>query len=772
MDTLSNNMHKKSPQLSVPDVSSLSVSVVCEAASVEPEVTLELALAHGLTEDEYKRILDILGRVPTYTELGMYSVMWSEHCSYKNSLALLRTMPRQGRFSLAAAGEENAGLVDIGDGLAVAFKVESHNHPSAIEPYQGAATGVGGIMRDVFTMGARPVACLDSLRFGPPADEHTRYLFDGVVRGIADYGNSFGVPTVGGEIYFHPSYSGNPLVNVMAVGVVRRDRIIGATAKGAGNSVVIVGSSTGRDGIHGATFASAELTEEAEQKRPSVQVGDPFTEKLLLEAFLEAARTGYIVAAQDMGAAGLTSSSSEMAARGNVGMEIDLDKVPVRESEMSAYEILLSESQERMLLVVQSGREEEVKRIFEKWDLNAVVIGSIIPENRLRIRFRGKVVADIPVWSLASGKGAPVYVREALGSATETKALSWESIPEPANYDEALLALISVPDIASKRFVYEQYDTMVRTDTVVAPGSGDAAVLRIKGTRKALAMTIDGNARFVAGNPRIGAALAVVEAYRNIISVGAEPLGITDCLNFGNPYDPEVYWQFSEAIKGISLACRALDISITGGNVSFYNEALTKAIIPTPVIGMVGLVADINFLRRRRSLREGDAIYVAGDFTETLYETAWTFYHSFKNLPPPPLPDFDLLLNFKEFLRSAFQANLIVTCHDISDGGFAVALAELCLMHNIGAEVDLACLKSPIRTDALLFSEPQANFVLAAPANSASELDRLAEQHGIQLVRIGEFRGEKLLIHPVIDVPLAMLSERYYFSLPKALSLL
>ncbi|MGC8897934.1 MAG: phosphoribosylformylglycinamidine synthase subunit PurL [Bacteroidota bacterium] len=772
MDTLSNNMSNKSPELSVSDVSLSAANVVPEEASEEPRVTFELALAHGLTEDEYKRILDILGRVPTYTELGIYSVMWSEHCSYKNSLALLRTMPRQGRFSLAAAGEENAGLVDIGDGLAVAFKVESHNHPSAIEPYQGAATGVGGIMRDVFTMGARPIACLDSLRFGPPADEHTRYLFDGVVRGIADYGNSFGVPTVGGEIYFHPSYSGNPLVNVMAVGVAHRDRIISATAKGAGNSVMIVGSSTGRDGIHGATFASAELTEEAEQKRPSVQVGDPFTEKLLLEAFLEAARTGFIVAAQDMGAAGLTSSSSEMAARGNVGMEIDLDKVPVRESEMSAYEILLSESQERMLLVVQSGHEEEVKRIFEKWDLNAVVIGSIIPENRLRIRFRGKVVADIPVWSLASGKGAPVYTREVLEHPVRTKALTWEAIPEPANYNEALVALISLPDIASKRFVYEQYDTMVRTDTIVGPGNGDAAVLRIKGTRKALAMTIDGNARFVAANPKIGAALAVVEAYRNIISAGAEPLGITDCLNFGNPCDPEVYWQFSEAIKGISLACSALDIPVTGGNVSFYNETLTKAIIPTPVIGMVGLIADVGFLTRRQNLREGDPVYVIGHFSERLYETAWTFSHSFKHLPPPPLPNFDFLLRLKEFLINAFQTNLIVTCHDISDGGFAVALAELCLMQNIGVEVDLACLESPIRTDALLFSEPQANFVLATPAGSASRLEALADQHAIQLTRIGEFGGEKLRIRPVIDIPLALLSERYYFSLPKALSLL
>ena len=570
----------------------------------DPEVTVALAREHGLTDDEYARVQEVLGRVPTYTELGVYSVMWSEHCSYKNSIALLKTLPRDGERLLAAAGDENAGLVDIGGGLAVAFKIESHNHPSAVEPYQGAATGVGGIQRDIFTMGARPIASLNSLRFGSLESPRVRFLFDGVVRGIGGYGNSFGVPTVGGEVVFDASYEGNPLVNAMSVGVVKVGETVSATAEGVGNPVYIVGSATGRDGIHGATFASEEISEDSDAKRPNVQVGDPFTEKLLLEASLEAIATGAVVGMQDMGAAGITCSSSEMSEKGRVGMDLQLDRTPQREAGMTPYELLLSESQERMLVVVAAGREAEIEAVFDKWDLHAVQIGEVTDTERVRVFWHGDLVVDVPAASLVLGGGAPVYHRETARPGYLDATRAWEpaSLPDlTAGGDgaarpapgrapgEALVALMGSPNVASKRWVFEQYDHEVRTNTVAGPGPTDAAVVRLKGAAppagdgeggarpagavRGLAMTTDCNGRYVYLNPRRGAQIAVAEAARNVVCAGGEPLAVTNCLNFGNPYKPEVYWQFAEAVGGMGDACRALGTPVTGGNVSFYNES-------------------------------------------------------------------------------------------------------------------------------------------------------------------------------------------------------
>ncbi|MBR9976612.1 MAG: phosphoribosylformylglycinamidine synthase subunit PurL, partial [Bacteroidetes bacterium] len=563
----------------------------------EPSVTIETARELGLTDEEYGKVIEYLGRTPTYTELGMYSVMWSEHCSYKNSIAVLKTLPRSGGRLLVDAGDENAGLVDIGDGLAIAFKIESHNHPSAIEPFQGAATGVGGILRDIFTMGARPIAACDSLRFGDPSHPRVHYLVKGVVSGIGHYGNCFGVPTVAGEICFDPSYQGNPLVNAMAVGIVKHDQTATATAEGEGNPVMIVGSSTGRDGIHGATFASVDLSADSESRRPSVQVGDPFTEKLLLEATLEIIREDLIVGIQDMGAAGITCSSCEMSAKGKSGMHLDLDLVPIREEGMSAYEILLSESQERMLVVVKRGNEERVREIFDKWDLHAVTIGQVTSDGMVTIKRHGELKACVPADSLVLGGGAPVYIRETKRPLylDTTLAFHMESVPDPKDITEVLLHLLSAPNIASKRWAYEQYDTSVRSNTAQGPG-GDAAVIRIKGTRRAIAVKTDCNGRYVHLNPRKGAQIAVAEAARNVVCTGAQPLAITNCLNFGNPYKPEVFYQFKEACAGMGEACRLFDTPVTGGNVSFYNENPNGAVFPTPVIGMLGLIEDIDHI--------------------------------------------------------------------------------------------------------------------------------------------------------------------------------
>ncbi|MGA7305903.1 MAG: phosphoribosylformylglycinamidine synthase subunit PurL, partial [Rhodothermales bacterium] len=581
----------------------------------DPSVDLELAIQHGLTEEEFGWIVARLGRTPTWVELGIYSVMWSEHCSYKNSIALLKTLPRSGPSLLAEAGEENAGLVDIGEGLAVAFKIESHNHPSAVEPYQGAATGVGGIHRDIFTMGARPIASLDSLRFGDLSNPRVRYLFDGVVRGIGDYGNSFGVPTVAGEVYFDAAYEGNPLVNAMSVGVVRVGETATATASGPGNPVFIVGASTGRDGIHGATFASEEISEASEARRPSVQVGDPFMEKLLLEATLEVIGSGVVVGVQDMGAAGITCSSCEMSAKGESGMDLYLDRVPIREADMTPYEIMLSESQERMLIVCEKGREAELSAIFEKWDLHAVHIGEVREHGKVRVFWHGDLVAEVPAEHLVLGGGAPVYHRETRrpGYLDRTEAFEEASVPDLRSEDvgPVLLKMLSMPNIASKSWVHEQYDTTVRTNTIVGPGKSDAAVVRIKDTKRGLAVKTDCNGRHVYLNPRKGAQGAVAEAARNVVCSGGLPVAVTNCLNFGNPYKPEVYWVFTEAVAGMGEACRAFGTPVTGGNVSFYNEHPEGAVFPTPTIGMLGLVDDVERDTTTSSFKEpGDVIFL------------------------------------------------------------------------------------------------------------------------------------------------------------------
>ena len=662
---------------------------------VEQEVTLDLALKHGLEREEYERVISILGRTPTYTELGIYSVMWSEHCSYKNSILELKTLPRTGSRLLVGAGEENAGLVDIGHGFAVAFKIESHNHPSAVEPYQGAATGVGGIMRDIFTMGARPIAGLNSLRFGDPRDRRVRYLIRGIVKGIGDYGNSFGVPTVAGDVFFDECFNENPLVNAMAVGIVRHDEFIRAKASGIGNLVLIVGSSTGRDGIHGATFASEEISEESELKRPSVQVGDPFTEKLLLEATLEAMREGLIVGLQDMGAAGITCSTSEMSAKGGVGMTIDVAKVPKREEGMSPYEVMLSESQERMLVIVTPANERRIRAIFQKWDLECAVIGTVTSDCRLKVGYDGKLVADIPVESLVLGGGAPVCrpVSKEPDYITTIREMRPDSLNEPKDYNSCLRALLKSPNIASKRWIYRQYDSMVRTDTLLS-GTGDAAVMRIKGTSTGIALKTDCNPRYAYLNPYVGAQIAVAESARNVVCVGAKPLAITNCLNFGNPKKPEMFWQFKEAVRGIGDACRALGTPVTGGNVSFYNESPSGAIFPTPVIGMLGELEDLNHLLLQGFKQEGDLILLLGDTRGHLGGSEYlkVILHRVEGDCPP----LDLLAerNLQRAALSLIRKGLVRSAHDVSDGGIAISLAECCMdsiegTRILGARVNL-----------------------------------------------------------------------------------
>ncbi len=704
----------------------------------EPRVTLELALEHGLTEQEYGQIVSLLGRVPTYTELGIYSVMWSEHCSYKNSIKLLKTLPRSGGRLLVSAGEENAGLVDIGDGLAVAFKIESHNHPSAVEPYQGAATGVGGILRDIFTMGARPIAALNSLRFGELDNERVRYLFKRVVKGIGDYGNSFGVPTVAGEVYFDKSYTANPLVNAMAVGIVEHEHVARAVAKGEGNLVMIVGSATGRDGIHGATFASEEISEASEAKRPSVQVGDPFTEKLLLEATLEAVRAGLIVGIQDMGAAGLTCSSTEMSARGNSGMRIDLDKVPLREEEMSSYEIMLSESQERMLLVVEKQHQANVQKIFEKWDLHAVTIGEVIGSDRVLIYHHGLLKADVPAQSLVLGGGAPVYTREAREPryVAIVRAFQPESLPVPSDHNEVLLELLQSPTIASKEWVFHQYDSMVKTNTV-SP-SLDAALVRIKGTQRALAVKTDCNARYVYLNPRRGGQIAVAEAARNIVCTGATPLGITNCLNFGNPYDPEIFWQFKESVLGIGEACRALDTPVTGGNVSFYNESPDGAVHPTPVIGMLGLLEDIGLGTPSFFQNPGDAIILLGENKPEVGGSEYAYRQMGEVLGDAPALDLLAEKRLQALCLKLIQERLALSAHDCAEGGLAVALIESCFtpQRSVGALItglDLA----KHRPDFLLFGETQSRIVISSPRTAAERVLHTASQSHVPAALIG-----------------------------------
>lgn len=733
----------------------------------EPEVTFELAKEHGMTRGEYDRMLEILGRTPNYTELGIFSVMWSEHCSYKNSIAMLKQLPREGEDLLAEAGEENAGLVDLGGGLAVSFKIESHNHPSAIEPYQGAATGVGGILRDIFSMGARPIASLNSLRFGPMTEERNRYLFKNVVKGIGDYGNSVGVPTVAGEVVFDEHYSGNPLVNAMTVGIVKHENIVHAVAEGEGNKVILYGSATGRDGIHGATFASEELTEDSEERRPAVQVGDPFAEKSLLEATLELSRKPYVVGIQDMGAAGITCCTTEMSARTGAGMTIDLDKVPQREEGMTPYEIMLSESQERMLTIVQKGFEDEVFKVFEKWDLDYAVLGEVTDSGKVSITHNGKPAGEVPAWHLVLGGGAPVYQRASTRPEylDEIPTYSVEDYPEPDDYNKAFKQLFSHPNIASKRWVYEQYDHTVRTNTVVGPG-GDAAVIRIKGTERSLAMSVDGNGKYVYLNPRKGGQIAVAESARNVACTGAKPVAITNCLNFGNPYDPEVYYQFKEAVGGIGSACEILGTPVTGGNVSFYNESPDSAVYPTPVIGMIGVLDNTEKFMTPYFKIKDDFIMIMGTLKGALGGSAFLQIVHNELVGDTPDIDLDFERRVQEALIDAINKDILHSAHDVSDGGLAVAVAECCIGNPDGPMGANIHVHRKIRDDELMFSENQSLIVVSLPEDNLLEIERIASQYNVPCTTIGRVRGDRFTFNDKIDVSIHEMKQWYEESIP------
>lgn len=732
----------------------------------EPKITKKLVEAHGLSREEYNRIIKILGRKPTYTELGIFSVMWSEHCSYKNSIKLLKTLPREGKNLLTKAGEENAGAVEIGDGLAIVFKVESHNHPCAVEPYQGAATGVGGIMRDIFTMGARPIACFDPLHFGELSSPRVRYLFDGVVRGIGDYGNCFGVPTIGGEVYFEESYTGNPIVNVLAIGVVKKGQIMKGAAKGAGNAVLIVGSSTGRDGIHGATFASEEISEKSQEKRPSVQIGDPFMEKLLLEATLEVIKADLAVGIQDMGAAGITCSTSEMAARGNSGMEIDISLVPVREEKMTPYEIMLSESQERMLVVAKKDKEKEVQQVFSKWGLNSIIIGYVTDDGILRVKNNGKTVAEIPADCLVLGGGAPIYTREKKKPKylNEVSKLDLSSIKIPKDLNQVLLKLAGSPNICSKRWVYEQYDTMVRTGTIVGPGS-DAGVLRLRKTDKLIALSTDCNPRYCYLNPYLGTIIAVSEAARNLACSGAKPLAITNCLNFGNPYKPEIYWTFAECVRGMGDACRKFDTPVTGGNVSFYNEDPNGAVYPTPVIGMLGVIDNIKYVTTQWFKDDRDLIVLLGKTKQELGGTEYLKIIHNKTQGSPP----DLNLDYEQGVQGAcleaIYSGIAKSAHDCSEGGLAIALTECCITSPNGFKGAEIKLKENMRADALLFGESQSRIIVSLEKKNLAKLEKIVSKYKIDYSILGEVKGSRLKINDWIDVSLEKIKETYESSL-------
>lgn len=739
--------------------------------SNEPSVNLELALEHGLTQEEYEMIVQRLGRTPSFTELGVYSVMWSEHCSYKNSILELKKLPREGEHLLVAAGEENAGLVDIGDGLGCAFKIESHNHPSAVEPYQGAATGVGGIHRDIFTMGARPIASLNSLRFGSLETPRVRYLLDGVVRGIGDYGNSFGVPVIAGEVCFDESYEGNPLVNAMSIGIVKAGETASAIAKGIGNPVLIVGASTGRDGIHGATFASEEISEESEAKRPSVQVGDPFTEKLLLEASLEALQTGAVVGMQDMGAAGIACSSSEMTAKGGQGMRINLDLVPAREPGMTAYEMLLSESQERMLIVAHKGQEQDIIDVYEKWDLHAVVIGEVVEGDQVTYWKDGEIKAQIPADHLVLGGGAPQYVRETKKPSylEETQNADLSTLSHPENLIESLEALLGSPNIASKRWVHEQYDTMVRTNTVQGPGAADAGIIRLKGSKKGLVAKTDCNGRYVYLNPRRGGQIAVVESARNVVCSGAKPMAITNCLNYGNPYKPEVYWTFKESLAGMGDACRKLNTPVTGGNVSFYNENPESAIFPTPIIGMLGVIEDVEKHKMSPSFKkEGDIILYVGAPRIGLGGTEYLKVIHGLTTGDAPILDLDIELKVQETVLEAITSGLVTAAHDISDGGLAVTIAEMGIFGSLGAQIDLSVLSGSIHE--MWFSEAQSGIILTCQPNQKEPLMKHLSQGGVDVAQIGTVQGDALNFEGVGSVSLDQLHNIYESAIPKAMA--
>jgi phosphoribosylformylglycinamidine synthase subunit PurL len=743
-------------------------------ASAEIKITAEIAAEHGLSAPEYARVQQILGRDPNITELGIFSVMWSEHCSYKSSKVHLKRLPVRGKLVVQGPGE-NAGVVDIGEGLVAAFKIESHNHPSFVEPFQGATTGVGGILRDIFTMGARPIAVLDSLRFGPITVDNSapsvspetiarnRRILDGVIRGIANYGNSFGVPTIGGEVCFEPCYSQNPLVNALALGIAKKEDLFFAKARGTGNPVIYVGAKTGRDGIHGASLlASAEFTEESQQKRPNVQVGDPFVEKLLLEACLEAMTTGAVVAIQDMGAAGLTCSTTEMASRGGTGIEIDLARVPQRESGMTPYEIMLSESQERMLLVAEKGREAEVLRVFNKWGLDAVVVGEVADGGLLRVKDHGVVVAEIPAHPLA--EEGPVYQRPIAQppQREESAADCFTFAPEKKNLTNNFKRLLTSPAISSKRWITEQYDTMVRTNTLAVPGAGDAAVVRIKGTKRALALATDGNGRWCQLNPRLGAMHAVAEAARNVACSGAKPIAATNCLNFGSPEKPEVMWQFSEAIDGLAAACNELETPITGGNVSFYNETLGSSIYPTPVIGILGVIEDATNVLKMAFRDDGDIVVLLDGMGVVSDSSAASNSDSPKSdlarefssseysktvggIVAGQLPAIDLPAEkrLQQCLVSLAASRAIQSAHDISDGGLAVTVAESCFASSparksgdsLGARISIEG-RDP--AESAVFGERGARAIISVSPASLDAVLQMAQKHGVSAIHVGK----------------------------------
>ena len=703
-----------------------------ETSTSQELATLDQAKVLGLLEEEFDKIKEILGRTPNFTELSIYSVMWSEHCSYKNSIKWLKTLPKDGPKILVKAGEENAGLVDIGNGLACAFKIESHNHPSAIEPYQGAATGVGGINRDIFTMGARPVAQLNSLRFGSLDLEKTKWMLEGVVKGIGDYGNSYGVPVVGGEVYFDECYNTNPLVNAFSAGIVKVGKTLSATSYGVGNPVFIVGSATGKDGIHGAAFASKDITDDSANDLPSVQVGDPFQEKLLMEATLELADTDAIVGMQDMGAAGITCSTSEMSATQGFGMDITLDDVPMRQKGMKPFEILLSESQERMLVVVHKGKEKIVQDIFDKWDLNCVKIGEVTEGGQLNYHMNGELVASVPAESLVLGGGAPIYEREYKEPAyyAEYKKFKIEDVKEPADLKEVAMHLLSNPNIASKKWVYEQYDAMVGTINMGTHDPSDAGIVKIKGTTKGLAMTVDCNSRYVNADPEIGAQIAVAEAARNIVCSGGVPSAITNCLNFGNPYNPEVYWQFVGAIKGMSKACEKFETPVTGGNVSFYNQSVTKngelPVNPTPTIGMIGVLDDIKNATTISFKSKGDLIYLIGNSKDDISSSEYLVsYHGIKKSPAPYF-NLDEEYKAQDLVKQLIKNRLINAAHDISEGGIFIALAEMGFTNGLGFDI---VSDSEVREDAFLFGEAQGRVLVAVSQNIEDEFLEFMENH-------------------------------------------
>jgi phosphoribosylformylglycinamidine synthase II len=718
-------------------------------STLQQEATLEQAIDLGLRQDEFEMIKEILGRTPNFTETAVYSVMWSEHCSYKNSIVWLKTLPKDGPHMLVKAGEENAGMVDIGGGLGCVFKIESHNHPSALEPYQGAATGVGGINRDIFTMGARPIAQLNSLRFGNIENDRTKWLVKGVTKGIGDYGNAFGIPIVGGEVFFDDSYNTNPLVNAFSAGIIDSKKIISAKATGPGNPVFIVGSATGKDGIAGAAFASKDITEDSANDLPSVQVGDPFMEKLLLEATMELAQTDAIRGMQDMGAAGITCSTCEMSAGGNVGMDIQLDLVPTRQDNMLPYEILLSESQERMLVVVAKGQEDVVKRIFDKWDLHAEEIGVVTDSDRVRYFMHGEMVGDVPAESLVLGGGAPQYNREYKEPAyfQEFKKFNMDDVKQPEDLKAVAFKMLQLPNIASKRWVYEQYDSMVGTKTMTTNRPSDAGIVNIKGTNKALAMTVDCNSRYVNADPEVGTMIAVSEAARNIVCSGGIPSAITNCLNFGNPYNPESFWQFVGAIKGMSAACLKFETPVTGGNVSFYNQTVKDGIeipvFPTPTIGMIGILEDKDRIMTLDFKLKGDLIFIIGDCVNDIASSEYlATYHGIK---ASPAPHFDLEKEYamQNMVKGLIQNELINAAHDVADGGLYITLVEMSFPRNLGFDI---VTDSEIREDAFLFGESQGRVVVTVNEDHEEDFIEFMIDSGVSFTLLGHVTKGKMMV--------------------------